>query len=304
YAPRLVCHECGWLAQCRRCDAYLTVHQKRARLQCHHCGAEAAVPPACPDCGKPSLERMGKGTERLEETLAELLPDYPIARVDRDTTSRKGSLDTLLNEIRNGERRLLIGTQMVAKGHDFPDVTLVCVMNADQGLFGLDFRAAERMAQLIVQVSGRAGRAERRGEVLIQTHHPEHPLLIQLANHGYNAFADAALREREDAGLPPYATLALLRAEASTATPSRAFLESARNLADSLGVQQLGVSLLGPAPAPMERRAGRFRSQLLLKAPERAALQRLLAEWVPQLETLPEARKVRWSVDVDPADLF
>lgn len=301
YAPRLVCHECGWLAQCRRCDAYLTVHQKRARLQCHHCGAEAAVPPACPDCGKPSLERMGKGTERLEETLSELLPDYPIARVDRDTTSRKGSLDTLLNKIRSGERRLLIGTQMLAKGHDFPNLTLVGVVNADQGLFGLDFRSAERMAQLVVQVAGRAGRADRPGEVVIQTHHPEHPLLTQLVRHGYDAFADAALAEREAAELPPFASLALLRAEAATAAAPQAFLTAARELAAPLA---RGVSVLGPAPAPMERRAGRYRAQLLLKSPQRALLQRLLADWAPQLETLPEARRVRWSIDVDPADLF
>jgi len=304
YAPRLTCDACGWLGQCRRCDAWLTFHQQRNRLQCHHCGAEAAVPAACPDCGHPKLAPMGRGTERLEETLAELFPDAPVARVDRDTTSRKGSLDTLLKEIRSGERRLLVGTQMLAKGHDFPNLTLVGVMNADQGLFGLDFRASERMAQLIVQVAGRAGRAERRGEVLIQTHHPEHPLLNQLANHGYAAFAEAALHERKAAGLPPYATLALLRAESPAAGPPREFLESARNLADELGAQRLGVNLLGPAPAPMERRAGRFRSQLLLKSTERAQLQKLLAEWVPQLESLPEARKVRWSVDVDPADLF
>ncbi|HEX7047448.1 MAG TPA: primosomal protein N' [Gammaproteobacteria bacterium] len=302
YAPRLECRECGWLAQCRRCDAYLTLHQRRAKMQCHHCGAEAGIPVACPDCGHAALERMGRGTERLEETLAEIFPDAPIARVDRDTTRRKGSLDDLLQAIRSGERRLLIGTQMLAKGHDFPNLTLVGVMNADAGLFGLDFRAAERMAQLIVQVAGRAGRAERPGEVLVQTHHPEHPLLVQLAQHGFDAFADAALRERREAGLPPYASLALLRAEAASIEAPRAFLESARNLADAQNPR--GVMLLGPAPAPMERRAGRYRAQLLLKAGERAELQRLLADWVPQLESLPEARKVRWSVDVDPADLF
>lgn len=302
YAPRLECHECGWLAQCRRCDAYLTLHQGRARMQCHHCGAEAAIPAACPDCGHPSLERMGRGTERLEEALAEIFPDTPIARVDRDTTRRKGSLDRMLKEIRQGERQLLVGTQMLAKGHDFPNLTLVGVMNADYGLFGLDFRAAERMAQLIVQVAGRAGRAERPGEVVVQTHHPEHPLLVQLARHGFDAFAEAALRERRDAGLPPFASLALLRAEATNPAAPRAFLETARNLADAQDVRS--VMLLGPAPAPMERRAGRYRAQLLLKANERADLQRLLADWVPQLENLPEARKVRWSVDVDPADLF
>ncbi|HEX7029326.1 MAG TPA: primosomal protein N' [Gammaproteobacteria bacterium] len=302
YAPRLECHECGWLAKCRRCDAYLTLHQRRARLQCHHCGAEAGIPAACPDCGHAALERMGRGTERLEETLAEIFPDAPIARVDRDTTRRKGSLDALLRGIRSGEKRLLVGTQMLAKGHDFPNLTLVGVMNADAGLFGLDFRAAERMAQLIVQVAGRAGRADRPGEVLVQTHHPEHPLLAQLARHGFDAFAEAALHERREAGLPPYASLALLRAEAANTDAPRAFLESARTLADAQHPR--GVTLLGPAPAPMERRAGRYRAQLLLKAKERAELQRLLADWVPQLESLPEARKVRWSVDVDPADLF
>lgn len=302
YAPRLECHECGWLAQCRRCDAYLTLHQRRRRLQCHHCGAEAQVPSHCPDCGHGALESMGRGTERLEETLAALFPDAPIARVDRDTTSRKGSLDALLKEIRSGERRVLIGTQMLAKGHDFPDLTLVGVMNADHGLFGLDFRSAERMAQLIVQVAGRAGRASRPGEVLVQTHHPEHPLLVRLAEHGYEAFATAALEEREHAGLPPYASLALLRAEAAALTAPQAFLEDAGALAREIGVH--GVTLLGPAPAPMERRAGRYRAQLLVKAAARADLQRLLSRWVPRLETLPGARKVRWSVDVDPADLF
>ncbi|HEX6929980.1 MAG TPA: primosomal protein N' [Gammaproteobacteria bacterium] len=304
YAPRLICNDCGWLAKCRRCDACLTFHQRREKLQCHHCGAEAALPPACPDCGHATLEHMGRGTERLEETLAGLFPDERVARVDRDTTSRKGSLDTLLKEIRSGHRRLLIGTQMLAKGHDFPNLTLVGVMNADSGLFGLDFRSGERMAQLIVQVAGRAGRAERPGEVLIQTHHPEHPLLVQLARHGYDAFADAALREREAAELPPYASLALLRAEAADSAAPRAFLEAARNLADALQKDRGAVSVLGPAPAPMERRAGRYRAQLLLRAAGRAQLQGLLADWVPQLEHLPEARKVRWSVDVDPADLF
>ena len=302
YAPRLECHECGWLAQCRRCDAWLTLHQRRERLQCHHCGLETGVPAGCPDCGHAPLERMGRGTERLEEALAELFPDVAVARVDRDTTSRKGSLDSLLKEIRSGERRLLVGTQMLAKGHDFPNLTLVGVMNADQGLFGLDFRAAERMAQLIVQVAGRAGRGARPGEVLVQTHHPEHPLLTRLASQGYGAFAAAALTEREQAGLPPYASLALLRAEAANVAAPHAFLDAARQLASTLDAR--GVMLLGPAPAPMERRAGRFRAQLLLKAATRTELQRLLGEWVPRLEALPDARKVRWSVDVDPADLF
>lgn len=300
YAPRLVCHECGWLAQCRRCDAGMTVHQRRGRLQCHHCGAEAAIPDNCPGCGVLGLDRLGRGTERLEETLAALFPDHPVARVDRDTTARKGSLDALLEEIRSGRRRLLVGTQMLAKGHDFPDLTLVGVLNADHGLFGLDFRATERMAQLIVQVAGRAGRAQRPGEVLIQTHHPEHPLLATLVGKGYAAFAEAALAEREAAGLPPFAAMALLRAEAATADAPQAFLSAARQLLAA----PRGVDVLGPAPAPMERRAGRYRAQLLLKSAQRARLQSALADWVPALEALPEAKKVRWSIDVDPADLF
>src|SRR5690606_13497685 len=218
--------------------------------------------------------RLGRGTERLEETLAALFPDHPVARVDRDTTARKGSLDALLEEIRSGQRRLLVGTQMLAKGHDFPDLTLVGVLNADHGLFGLDFRATERMAQLIVQVAGRAGRAQRPGEVLIQTHHPEHPLLATLVGKGYAAFAEAALAEREAAGLPPVAAMALLRPEAATADAPQAFLSAARQLLAA----PRGVDVLGPAPAPMERRAGRYRAQLLLKSAQRDRLQSALAD--------------------------
>lgn len=302
YAPRLLCGECGWLAQCRRCDAQMTLHQKSRKLQCHHCGAEASIPQACPDCQHAPLDQLGRGTERLDETLRELFPDESIARVDRDTTTRKGSLDRLLDEIRSGKHRLLVGTQMLAKGHDFPRLTMVGVLNADHGLFGLDFRAAERMAQLIVQVAGRAGRADRAGEVLVQTHHPEHPLLRELITHGYDAFAQGALQERKNAMLPPFASMALLRAESPNANSPREFLSAAKQAASPFAADD--TFLLGPAPAPMERRAGRYRSQLLIQSNSRAGLQNLLTQWTPLLETLPEARKARWSLDVDPADLF
>jgi primosomal protein N' (replication factor Y) len=231
----------------------------------------------------------------------ELFPGAGVARVDRDSTRRKGSLEKILAEVRQGTRRLLIGTQMLAKGHDFPNVTLVGVLDADQGLFSADFRASERMAQLITQVAGRAGRAERAGEVLIQTLKPDHPLLVHLVREGYASFAAAALAERRSAGLPPYAALALLRAEAPGADAPKAFLEAALNrLAAG---RAAGVTLLGPAPAPMERRAGRYRAHLLLQATQRASLQKLLAAALPELDELKEARRVRWSIDVDPVSL-
>ncbi len=300
FAPTLLCHECGWLADCPRCDAHMTLHQRAARLRCHHCGHERALPHQCPGCGSPDLLALGKGTERIEEYLAARFPDQETIRIDRDTTRRKGALEARLAQATEGVARILVGTQMLAKGHHFPQVSLVAILDADQGLFSNDFRAAERLAQLIVQVAGRAGRADRAGEVLIQTHHPEHPLLQQLVLQGYGAFAEAALAERQAAGFPPFASLALLRAEASGREPALAFLEEARDAAQAL--EQTGVQFWGPVPAPMERRAGRYRAQLLLQAPERGALQQLLDPWVLQLEQLKSARKVRWSLDVDPVD--
>jgi primosomal protein N' (replication factor Y) len=301
YAPTLFCPACGWVAPCPRCDARLTLHQRDARLHCHHCGGERPVPEVCPDCGE-AVKPVGQGTERIEETLAQLFPDVPLARIDRDAVRRRGALEDVLERTTRGEVRLLVGTQMLTKGHHFPGVTLVVVLNADQGLFGTDFRASERLAQTIVQVAGRAGRAERPGEVLIQTEYPEHPLLAQLVSGGYDAYAAAALEERRQAGWPPYARIAVLRAEASRREPALAFLDRAR--AVGVGSVRSGVEILGPAAAPMERRAGHYRAQLLLHAPAHGPLQRLLAQWLPEVEALPEARKVRWSLDVDPAELF
>jgi primosomal protein N' (replication factor Y) len=300
YAPTFMCHDCGAQELCRRCDARMTLHG-RSRLVCHHCGAERPAPLKCASCGGASFGAFGQGTERIEQVLAELFPDAGVARVDRDSTRRKGSMEKLLEGVRDGTRRLLVGTQMLAKGHDFPNVTLVGVLDADQGLFSADFRAGERMAQLITQVAGRAGRAERPGEVLIQTLKPDHPLLLHLVREGYPSFAAAALAERRSAALPPYAALALLRAEAPGADAPQAFLTAARARLAAGAVA--GVSLLGPAPAPMERRAGRYRAHLLLQAPQRGPLQQLLAAALPELDDLKEARRVRWSIDVDPVSL-
>jgi len=300
YAPVFLCHDCGTPEACKRCDARMTLHG-RSRLVCHHCGSERPVPRKCGHCGGAAFGAVGQGTERIEAALTGLFPDAGVARVDRDSTRRKGSMEKLLEEVRSGARRILVGTQMLAKGHDFPNVTLVGVLDADQGLFSADFRAAERMAQLIIQVAGRAGRADKPGEVLIQTHQPDHPLLQHLVREGYGSFADAALAERRLAGLPPYAALALLRAEAPTSAAPTAFLEAARErLAHRRGSQ---VVLLGPAPAPMEKRAGRYRANLLLQAAQRAPLQNLLAAALPELDELKSARKVRWSIDVDPVSL-
>jgi primosomal protein N' (replication factor Y) len=301
YAPTLFCPACGWAAPCPRCDARLTVHQREGRLHCHHCGGEQRIPELCPTCGEPA-KPVGQGTERIEETLATLFPDAPLERIDRDAVRRRGALEAALDRVTSGAVRLLVGTQMLTKGHHFPDVSLVVVLNADQGLFGTDFRASERLAQTIVQVAGRAGRAERPGEVLIQTEYPEHPLLAQLIAGGYDAFATAALEERRSALWPPFARIAVVRAEAARRELPLEFLEQARQIAASLAPP--GLELLGPATAPMERRAGMYRAQLLLHAPTHSPLQRLLAALMPAIEDLPEARRVRWSLDVDPLELF
>lgn len=299
FAPALFCSSCGWVAGCRHCDARYTWHRRAARLRCHHCGDESGLPAACPDCGA-DLRPAGEGTERLEDALQRRFPGVPIARIDRDSTRRRGAVDRILDDVREGRTRILVGTQMMAKGHDFPGVTLVGVINADQGLFGTDFRAGERLAQTLVQVSGRAGRADRPGEVLVQTSYPEHPLLQRLLAGGYEAFADAALEERRGAGWPPFSHLALLRAEAGRPGRAQAFLAAARL---DLGTPA-GVTVLGPAPAPMEKRGGLWRAQLLLQAGERPPLHAALARLQSGAAGLPEAQGVRWQLEVDPQDLF
>ncbi len=301
FAPVLLCHECGWLSQCRHCDARMTVHLHRQRLVCHHCGDQRAVDTACPQCGSVDLRGFGQGTERLEAALRQIFPEVELTRMDRDSTRRRGSLESLLADIHTGGRRLLIGTQMLAKGHHFPDVTLVGIIDADQGLYGIDFRASERMAQLILQVAGRAGRTEKPGTVIIQTHHPDHPLLRTLVAQGYPAFADEALAERQAALLPPFAHQALLRADAIDPERANHFLQAARSWAETIAD---GVELLGPAPAPMERRAGRYRAHLLTQSAKREELHRFLQRWMARLWAERQDHQVRWSLDVDPTELY
>jgi primosomal protein N' (replication factor Y) len=300
FAPVLFCPSCGWSATCRRCDARMTIHARDRKLICHHCGQEESIPERCASCDAP-VKAVGQGTERIEDTIAHLFPGVAAARIDRDSIRRKGELESTLVRIHDGSVRILIGTQMLTKGHHFPNVTLVVVLDADQGLFGTDFRAAERLAQNIVQVAGRAGRAERSGEVMIQTEFPEHPLLMSLLQGGYSGFAAKALQERELAHWPPFARLALVRAEAAAMAHAMNFLDRARECATGHGAQ---VRILGPVTAPMARRAGRYRAQLLLHAPSHAPLQKLMPAWLAQLEALPEAKKVRWTLDIDPLELF
>ncbi|EXJ13344.1 Helicase PriA essential for oriC/DnaA-independent DNA replication [Imhoffiella purpurea] len=302
YAPLYTCHHCGWVGDCPHCDARLTLHLGQQRLWCHHCGWSRRLPQRCPNCDGEDLRMIGRGTERLEEELRELFPQASLARIDRDSTRRQGELNRLLEAIRRGEIQILLGTQMLAKGHDFPLVTLVGILDLDQALYASDFRAPERTAQLIIQVAGRAGRADRPGRVVLQTRHPEHPLLQSLLSDGYSGFAAAALEERRGAELPPFAHLVLLRAEAPLADQPTAFLREARDLAERSDPDE--IHLLGPAPAPMERRANRYRAQLMVLSRDRPSLQRFLARWNQGLHGLRHPKGLRWSLDVDPQDMF
>jgi primosomal protein N' (replication factor Y) (superfamily II helicase) len=299
YAPTLLCTACGWIAPCKDCDARLTVHRSADRLRCHHCGADAPLPARCPQCGF-AVKPVGQGTERIEEVLAQLFPQMPLVRLDRDVVRKRGDMETVMHRMHSGEARILVGTQMVTKGHHFPNVTLVIVLNADQGLFSTDFRAPERLAQTIVQVAGRAGRGAKAGEVLIQTEFPEHPLLLNLLNEGYDGFARVALEERSQAEWPPFSRLAALRDSAPTSEAALQFLRDAR----ALMRPPRAVQMRGPVPAAMARRAGRYHAQLLLESADRTALHRFLAEWLPEVEQLKSSRKVRWALDVDPIELF
>jgi primosomal protein N' (replication factor Y) len=301
FAPALFCSSCAIAAQCSRCDANLTLHAAVNRLRCHHCGSDQPASLPCPICGTERIA-VGEGTQRIEEQISAHFPTATIARLDRDATQRKGELDAILNSVTRGEVDILVGTQMLTKGHDFPNVTLVGVLNADQGLFGTDFRSPERLAQTIVQVAGRAGRGTSPGEVLIQTYFPHHPLLQCLLEQGYAAFAELALAERSAAGWPPFGRLVLLRADSHQREDAERFLLAAAQAALS-SHHGSEVTVLGPAPAVMERRAGRYRHQLILLARQRAALDELFADWLAVLQSLPAAKRVRYSLDVDPIEL-
>jgi primosomal protein N' (replication factor Y) len=299
FAPVLFCPGCGEAAGCDRCDARMTVHARAGRIRCHHCGRQEPLRWACPGCGAERIA-VGAGTERVTAELESLYPDLNIARLDRDVVVGREALGAALGEIESGRARIIVGTQLLTKGHDFPLVTLVGVLNADQGLFGADFRSEERLAQTIVQVAGRAGRREQQGEVLIQTHYPKHPLLTRLLAGDYSDFAMHALDERRATGWPPFSHLALFRAE--DRNRSRAF-DLLGRLKRHCGADTAGVRVLGPTPDRMERREGRYRAQLLLQATRRPALHALLESCVAALAGWPEARRLRWSLDVDPAEL-
>lgn len=301
FAPTLICGGCGKIAECNRCDARMTVHAGKNALVCHHCGAIRPLDASCRDCGN-ACRPLGQGTERIEGTLAARFGEDAVTRIDSDSTRLKGTMDIALARANSGEARILVGTQMLSKGHHFPRLTLVGVVNADQGLFSTDFRGGERLAQSLIQVAGRAGRERRQGEVIIQTAFASHPFWNRLLSGGYSEVADFSLAEREAAAWPPYSRLALIRASAVKREHASHFLETARHKAEQFSREQ--VRLLGPVSAPMERRAGRYRAQLLLQSGNRQALHELLDKLIVVLESLPAARRVRWSVDVDPVELF
>jgi primosomal protein N' (replication factor Y) len=295
YAPVLACEACGWAAGCGRCSARLVLHAADRRLRCHHCGAESAIARACPTCGNPDLRALGRGTQRVEETLATLFPGARIVRIDRDSARRRAQLADTLEGIRRGEADLLVGTQLLAKGHDFPDLTLVCVVNADHALLSTDYRAAERLFATLAQVSGRAGRRGRPGEVLLQTRYPGHPLFHALARHDYAGFAQAQLAERRAAGFPPFVHEAALRAEAKRLEAATAFLrEASRRVAAPEAVR-----IFDPVPHVVTRRAGFERAQLLVQSASRPALQEYLGALAAALFAAPP-KHVRWHLDVDP----
>jgi len=301
FAPTLICASCGHIAGCQRCDSRLTVHAKSRELRCHHCGASRALDTLCGECGE-TVKPLGEGTQRVEDALAARFPDRVITRVDSDSMQRKGAMHAVLEDATRGDADILVGTQILSKGHHFPKLTLVGIVNADQGLFGTDFRSTERMAQSIVQVAGRAGRESRRGEVLIQTAFPDNPFWATLIDGGYDRVAEQALAEREVTRWPPYTRLALVRAAAHRHRDAMSFLEHARALITEAADQTIRV--LGPVDAPLARKAGRYRVQLLMQGSDRRSLHRLLARLRPALEEEPTARKVRWSIDVDPIELF
>lgn len=300
YAPVLACDACGWLAGCPRCSAYVVLHKGEHALRCHHCGWEARVPRACPDCGNIDIAPLGRGTQRVEETLASLVPGARVLRIDADSTRRKGSAQALFSNVHAGEVDILVGTQMIAKGHDFRRVSLVGVLNADAALFSHDFRAGERLFAQLMQVSGRAGRAGLPGEVLVQTRYPRHALYHALARHDYVGFANATLAERRDAQLPPFVYQALLRAEARTLEAALAFLAQAgAALADIPAAER--VTVYDAVPMTIVKVANVHRAQLLAESASRASLLATLRAWQPALRMLKGV--IRWSVEVDPLDI-
>ncbi len=302
FAPVLVCHACHWQATCADCDARLIVHKQKHSLQCHHCGHIQRLITKCPECKAEDLNTYGVGTEQIADSLKSLFPDTEILRIDRDTTQRVNAFKDMVNTVNQDKPMILVGTQMLAKGHDFHNITLVGVLDADQGLYSIDFRATEIMAQLITQVTGRAGRGKKKGEVYIQTNEKDNPFWQNLLQQGYFETAQAILKERERDSLPPSGQICLIRAEAKQASEAMDLLMEIKNILSQYN--QESVTLMGPVPAVMERRGGRYRAQLLLLTPHKKALHILLDQALPTISSLPAARKHRWSLDIDPVDLF
>ena len=298
FSPVLLCHDCGWMADCRACDSHLTLHRKKNQLVCHHCGLKKPIPKHCETCQSEDLVPVGSGTQRVHEYLTDYFPGTQVARIDRDEVRQNKQLLATLAKIESGESQILIGTQMLAKGHHFPNLTLVVVLDADAGFYNQDFRALERLGQLITQVSGRAGRAKHPGEVLIQTHFPDNPLLNRLIKTGYTSFTEALFPLRDKAAWPPYHHLALLRAYARNDANLRQFLASIKT-----ELHPLEVTVLGPAPAPLARKANQYHMQLLLKSAKRASLHQALAFIKSTYPPHIRAGGVRWTMDVDPVDL-
>ncbi len=300
YANHLFCHHCGWRACCERCELPFTYHKSANKLVCHHCDKQQPYVATCPEC-QSELILVGHGTERIEEVLQKLFPGKTVARIDRDTTRKKNAMTELVEQIRDGGIDILIGTQMLAKGHHFPNVTLTAIVDADRGLFSTDFRASERLAQLFMQVSGRSGRGDKPGTVMVQTHHPEHNVFQQLINDGYASFATTLLKERKQALLPPYSYMALLNAEAHNIDDCKRFLDASASTLASIAKNKL--SIFGPLPALFEKRSGRYRWQLIVQSEDRKALHKHIDNWLLQLEQMKLSKKVRWSLDIDPMDM-
>lgn len=301
YAPVLACAACGWISGCKRCAAHLVLHLADRRMRCHHCGFEAGVPKACPCCGNQDIHPFGRGTQRLEAWLQERFPEARVLRVDRDSTKSRKQWEAVLERIHGGEADILVGTQMLAKGHDFPKLTLVGALGADAALFAADWRAPERLFAQLMQVAGRAGRAERPGEVLIQTQYPDHPLYQAVVAHDYPRFAHSQLRERREAGFPPYAYQAMLRAEAPQMSEAIAFLDAARRL-PVVAAHGETVLAYDPVPMRMARLANLERGQLLVESTSRRALQQFLPAWREAVEGIKAGHKLRWHLEVDPLE--
>ena len=299
YAPTLLCHQCGWIAECRSCDAHMTLHRTPLHLHCHHCNAQQPAPRQCPSCHSTQLNPRGLGTEQTEQWLQQQFPQYPVIRIDRDTTQRKNALTETLEEVGKGEPCVLIGTQMLAKGHHLPKIALVVIVDCDQGLLSSDFRGSERLGQLIVQVAGRAGREDVPGRVLIQSHTPDHPLLECLMTKGYHRYARQLLSERQATGLPPFGFSALFRAESKRPENAIEFLQMVARTLSQIAPASRDIQYLGPIPARMEKLNERFRYQFQLKTSSRKVLQGILKKGVKQIDQHALTKRTRWSVDVD-----